>query len=454
MSTFDEFVIGGPWAGGVTESQVTIKTSVTPDVTHVSLVLTEGHHPSESAPWIAPVWTSAAGFVDYDNVIYEYHVANLKPDTRYYYALVLDGVVAETTRGSFKTFPQAGSRADFQFAFGSCSKYHDGDVFDAIYNEPNTLFFAHLGDLHYKNPGNRPYEKRFEYYDRALRGTDMGTFFKRMPVVYTWDDHDFLGNNQGGMTWGGGGHPVGKAGRDTARDAYDAYVPHYPLVNRQEGIFQEITVGRVRILLADSRFGQTPYDHVPAGQQRAVYQTAQWNWIRNGLRDDPNVDLYVLVSSFPWIVHDPEGAGNWGDFPEQREALARELRALGRRNVCIISGDAHMLAIDDGSHSGFAPADGNGGRCGVPVFHAASLSSSWSLKGGPYSHGTPYNGGTQGNGVSGSGQYGLFRVTYTAPDGANLPSPTVYLRGRKLENGQVRDVIWHDFDAASPYAHF
>jgi hypothetical protein len=44
----------------------------------------------------------------------------------------------------------------------------------------------------------------------------------------------------------------------------------------------------------------------------------------------------------------------------------------------MISGDAHMVAIDDGTNSDYA--DGGGG--GFPVFHAGALDRSSSVKGG------------------------------------------------------------------------
>jgi hypothetical protein len=55
----------------------------------------------------------------------------------------------------------------------------------------------------------------------------------------------------------------------------------------------------------------------------------------------------------------------------------------------MLSGDAHMLAIDDGSNNTFAS---NGGP-GFPVFHAAALDRHGSVKGGPYSEGTDAGGG-------------------------------------------------------------
>jgi hypothetical protein len=62
----------------------------------------------------------------------------------------------------------------------------------------------------------------------------------------------------------------------------------------------------------------------------------------------------------------------------------------------MVAGDAHMVAIDDGSHSGYAA----GGGGGFPVVHAAALDRPGSLKGGPYSEGA----------FPGGGQFGLLTV--------------------------------------------
>lgn len=53
--------------------------------------------------------------------------------------------------------------------------------------------------------------------------------------------------------------------------------------------------------------------------------------------------------------------------------------------MVILSGDAHMVAVDDGTHNHYGQADGGG----FPVVHAAALDQGGSVKGGPYSHG-PY----------------------------------------------------------------
>jgi hypothetical protein len=51
--------------------------------------------------------------------------------------------------------------------------------------------------------------------------------------------------------------------------------------------------------------------------------------------------------------------------------------------LLMLSGDGHMVAIDDGSNSNFS---GSGGK-GFPVMHAAPFDRFARHKGGPYSHG-------------------------------------------------------------------
>ncbi|WP_443209912.1 hypothetical protein, partial [Rhodococcus rhodochrous] len=80
-------------------------------------------------------------------------------------------------------------------------------------------------------------------------------------------------------------------------------------------------------------------------------------------------------------------------------------------------GDAHTLAIDNGSHSDYST---NGGA-GFPVFQAAALDRPGSVKGGPYSEGA-YPGG---------GQFGVLRVH---DSGTRL---SVTLEGRNWKGDRV-----------------
>jgi len=84
-------------------------------------------------------------------------------------------------------------------------------------------------------------------------------------------------------------------------------------------------------------------------------------------------------------------------YARERQELANFIKENDITNLLMISGDAHMLAIDDGSNSDYA----DGGGAPFPVFHAASLDRTPGIKGGPYSHGA----------YPGVGQFGLVEVS-------------------------------------------
>jgi phosphodiesterase/alkaline phosphatase D-like protein len=79
----------------------------------------------------------------------------------------------------------------------------------------------------------------------------------------------------------------------------------------------------------------------------------------------------------------PFGEDHWSVFSRERREIADFVKANHIRGLCILHGDSHMLAADDGSHSDYA----TGGGAPLPVMCAAPLDQRPSLKGGPYSQG-------------------------------------------------------------------
>ncbi|MFW2334417.1 hypothetical protein, partial [Ilumatobacter sp.] len=104
-------------------------------------------------------------------------------------------------------------------------------------------------------------------------------------------------------------------------------------------------------------------------------------------------------------------------------------------NLVMVSGDAHMVAIDDGTNSAYA-SDGGGG---FPVLHAAALDRPGSVKGGPYSEGA----------FPGPGQYG--KIEITDDGGATIG---VRLSGSDWEGTELvdLDLVFDVPPSASPAA--
>lgn len=227
-------------------------------------------------------------------------------------------------------------------------------------------------------------------------------------------------------------------------------MPHYPLANPAFGVTQAFTAGAVRFLHTDLRFNKTSGADGP----RTVLGPLQKQWLLAELSRAGDYDLVVWASSFPWIAPPDAQSDHWGAYEPERREIANAIRDMEVRNLCMISGDAHMLAIDDGSNNRFS----SDGRGGFPVFHAAALDSKPSQKGGRYSIGQ--EDGTAGAGVADKRQYGICEVTYQR-DGAGRPvgSPNVTWVGRRAgkdgtSQPRVTDVMRHQFPAAQTYSGF
>jgi len=111
------------------------------------------------------------------------------------------------------------------------------------------------------------------------------------------------------------------------------------------------------------------------------------------LRASADHVLLVWVCEFPWAIGDRK----WGWFePERRQVLSFVATHGLRHKILILSGDAHMLAIDDGR---FSPG-------GIPVLHASPLARMGSYKGGPYAYGA-----VAVEAEHGQGAYGLLTIS-------------------------------------------
>jgi hypothetical protein len=110
----------------------------------------------------------------------------------------------------------------------------------------------------------------------------------------------------------------------------------------------------------------------------------QKDWLKAELKGAKGkYPLVIWINSVPWISAKEEQKDYWAGFTTERDELGDFIDQEGLNNLCMLSGDMHRMAIDDGSNN--KPPTGRGG---FPVFQAAPLDKSFrKLKGGPYSSG-------------------------------------------------------------------
>lgn len=364
------------WSGAVTASSATVLCAF-PEVAGVlpPLLVSTRRDLAEARPVEGRVVQAPSSRYPSRAVI-EYLLRDLRPATEYFGAFRLDG----DTRVRFRTF--ATGPFSFTAVFASCaggtrvvpmSHVSNSRVFDAIAAlDPHV--FIHMGDLHYYNligaaRPPAPLMARFRRsLDRVLSQEHQALFYRRTPIAYMWDDHDYGRDDSDGTS------PT----RDAARAYYATDIPHYPLplsANADGPIAQVFDIGRVRFLLTDVRSERKP-------AERTMLGTRQFAWLLEelGKAATDRVALVAWVNPVPWITADGDGHG-WGMYAAERKAIGERITQLGLGSrLVMLSGDAHMLAFDDGR---------NNVNGGFVVAHAAPIDRFVRHKGGPYSHEPP-----------------------------------------------------------------
>ncbi len=431
----------GPWSGAMTPGSALVKAKLVHEGMVARLLL------SKSPSFGDPIYSSYARSEPEQNNIVAFPLANLDPDTPYYYVLEVEGHIEAKKSGEFRTFPAPGP-ASFKIAWASCARTGStSDIFDRI-RENRPLFYMNVGDFHYQDIRTNELWRFRAAYDAVLASPEQADLYRHVAFDYIWDDHDFGGN---GATRKAITHEV-------ARRSYEEYVPHYPLVFDGEGpIAHSFSVGRVKFILTDLRSQRDdPRDKETPGKSMMGPEQKEW-FKKELLEASGRYPLICWVSSVPWIgkagtnvyrgvktnqfgyIHHtqltntsdsassrtnrnrdrgpdaddqsstrtnrsrfPDSQSNtrtnrnrfrggggfndedhWSMFATERREIADFIKSNHISGVCILHGDSHMLAADNGSNSDYA----TDGGAPLPVMCAAPLDREPSIKGGPYSEG-------------------------------------------------------------------
>jgi hypothetical protein len=350
------------WAGATTMDGFTVVAGIDEAAT-ADLVVWDLADGTEQVADTAPV----------EGGIVRLHATDLEPDTRYGYAI--ETLVGRGAHGSIGTFPTR--RGDLVIAFSSCARLgSNGAVFDTIRALSPDLYVI-TGDFYYGDIGPNDLDAFVSAYEETLTRPAQAALYRSTSVAYVWDDHDYALNDAGGDA----------ESRPAAMTAYRRFVPHYALAGDDMPIYQAFTIGRIRVVMTDLR---------SARSDRTILGDEQWTWFSGQLQSAATAGEVVLwVNTVPWITAEDPTSDNWGAFAEERMAISTLIDILDV-DVVMLGGDAHMVAIDDGTNSAFGHEPP-----GITVFHAGALDRPGSLKGGPYSHGAE----------PGGGQFGLVEVS-------------------------------------------
>ena len=260
-------------------------------------------------------------------------VSELKPATRYFYMVLLDGQPAMSRPWpSFVTAPGHGTRGKLRFAFGSCvgkEPWLDAAMWADLEARTHVDVVLLLGDNHYANTPEPAKQRAALIAHRMDAG--FRALFQRVPLYAIWDDHDF-GVNDSDLT---------QEHKDDALQTFKQFFanPSYGEPDNP-GVYFKFSRGDVDFFMLDDRYYRWP-NKAPDDGRKTMLGEKQLAWLKRELLAS-KATIKVLASGGEWQMHGSEDS--WRSFPRERKELFDFLAEHDMKNVLLLSGDRHFTA--------------------------------------------------------------------------------------------------------------
>ncbi len=240
-----------------------------------------------------------------------------------------------------------------RIAFGSCNHQSRSQHMWAQIEATNPDLFLLIGDNVYGDTnwsGDAALSTLRAAYDEQSSHDEFQQFRARVPMMTSWDDHDF-GFNDGGAEF---------ALKGFAEDIYETYWGSSAEVRSRPGIYESRTFGqgdrRVQLIMLDTRFFRSEFERMPYTEERpplgpytpsedaskTMLGGAQWAWLQQELAKP--ADLRILVSSIQ-VLTDAHDYESWEQLPLERAKLYEMLGARAESGLLMLSGDRHSGGI-------------------------------------------------------------------------------------------------------------
>lgn len=260
-----------------------------------------------------------------------------------YAVLIAITMLLISCKSSDNTKRGAESASEFTIAFGSCNKHTLKNRLwdDIIQSQPDIWIWG--GDNIYADTDDiAMISSMYEAQKNIVGYRKLRT---EVPVIGTWDDHDY-GLNDGGEEW---------LAKDESQEAFLDFmdIPDNSPKRKQKGIYTSydyrLPEGQVKIILLDTRYFRSPLTPDPSGKKRyvpnrfgdgTVLGEVQWQWLESELGNS-KADFNILVSSIQFLS-DQHGFETWGNFPHEVRRMKNLMVDSGAKRVLILSGDRHI----------------------------------------------------------------------------------------------------------------
>lgn len=249
-------------------------------------------------------------------------------------------------------------------AFGSCGSQDQPQPIWEVVSRHQPDAFIFLGDNIYGDS----YDMRVikAKYDKLAAKPEFQRFIQKIPVLATWDDHDF--------GWNDSGRHYGK--KDSTKQLFLEFfkVPAADERYKREGIYTskmyEQFGKKLQVIILDTRSFRDdlrtyrgelhrdaryfyPLDYYPhENKDSTLLGAAQWAWLEQELSKP--ADLRIIATSTQFSI-EFNGYEAWANFPHERQRMVELIKKTKANGVMFISGDVHYAEVSKFESPGCYP---------------------------------------------------------------------------------------------------
>ena len=237
-------------------------------------------------------------------------------------------------------------KSDFVLSFASCNNQNiQNNLWSPILRH-NPDVFIWGGDIIYSDTEDMTFMTK--NYDKLKNDDAYKNFSKRVPVLGTWDDHDY------GLNDGGTHYSQKDSVQQIFLDFFD--VPNDDPRRLQKGIYYakdyEVGESSIKIIILDTRFFRSDLMKDPTGEKRYIPDesnditmlgASQWKWLEKQLTES-QAQFNVIMSSIQFLSYE-HGFESWGTMPQEVKKMEDLLVRSEAKGVIFLSGDRHIAEI-------------------------------------------------------------------------------------------------------------